>query len=107
MNAGGSQPCPMNRSSHDAATITGLCRSVSARDGSRASRQPLTFNVTLTLTRHGRVPHHKDQRMTDQTDLTDTVAVAGDRIRSIVERIERLEEEIKHLMDAKKAVFGE
>ncbi|MDP4023359.1 DUF2312 domain-containing protein [Methylobacterium sp. NEAU 140] len=41
------------------------------------------------------------------TDLTDTAAVAGDRIRSIVERVERLEEEIKDLMEAKKEVFAE
>ncbi len=36
------------------------------------------------------------------TDMTDTVAVAGDRIRSIIERIERIEEEIKDLMETKK-----
>ncbi|WP_267355176.1 MULTISPECIES: DUF2312 domain-containing protein [unclassified Methylobacterium] len=41
------------------------------------------------------------------TDLTDTVGVAGDRIRSIIERVERLEEEIKDLMEAKKEVFAE
>ncbi|WP_449411837.1 DUF2312 domain-containing protein [Methylobacterium komagatae] len=41
------------------------------------------------------------------TDMTDTVAVAGDRIRSIIERIERIEEEIKDLMEAKKEVFAE
>jgi uncharacterized protein (UPF0335 family) len=41
------------------------------------------------------------------TDMTDTVGVAGDRIRSIIERVERLEEEIKDLMEAKKEVFAE
>jgi uncharacterized protein (UPF0335 family) len=41
------------------------------------------------------------------TDMTDTVAVAGDRIRSIIERIERIEEEIKDLMETKKEVFAE
>ena len=38
------------------------------------------------------------------TDMTDTVGVAGDRIRSIIERVERLEEEIKDLMEAKKEI---
>ncbi|OHV14602.1 hypothetical protein BK022_25345 [Methylorubrum extorquens] len=38
------------------------------------------------------------------TDTTDTVGVAGERIRSIVERIE---EEIKDLMEAKKEIFAE
>ena len=41
------------------------------------------------------------------TDMTDTVGVAGDRIRSIIERVERLEEEIKDLTEAKKEVFAE
>ena len=41
------------------------------------------------------------------TDITDSVGVAGDRIRSIIERVERLEEEIKDLMEAKKEVFAE
>lgn len=41
------------------------------------------------------------------TDMTDTVAVAGDRIRSIIERIERLDEEIKDLNETKKEVFAE
>jgi uncharacterized protein (UPF0335 family) len=40
------------------------------------------------------------------TDMTDTVGIAGDRIRSIIERVERLEEEIKDLMEAKKEVFA-
>ena len=40
-------------------------------------------------------------------DMTDTVGVAGDRIRSIIERVERLEEEIKDLMEAKKEIFAE
>ncbi|PXW51397.1 uncharacterized protein (UPF0335 family) [Methylobacterium sp. B4] len=41
------------------------------------------------------------------SDTTDTVGVAGDRIRSIIERIERLDEEIKDLMETKKEIFGE
>lgn len=40
-------------------------------------------------------------------DTTDTVGVAGERIRSIIERIERVEEEIKDLMEAKKEIFAE
>ncbi|MBD8909401.1 GapR family DNA-binding domain-containing protein [Methylorubrum zatmanii] len=39
--------------------------------------------------------------------MTDTVAVAGDRIRSIIEPIERIEEEVKDPMEAKKKVFAE
>lgn len=39
--------------------------------------------------------------------MTDTVAVAGDRIRSIIEPIERIEEEVKDPMEAKKEVFAE
>ncbi|MER2266472.1 DUF2312 domain-containing protein [Methylobacterium oxalidis] len=39
--------------------------------------------------------------------MTDTVGIAGDRIRSIVERVERVEEEIKDLMEAKKEIFLE
>ncbi|GJE75632.1 MULTISPECIES: DUF2312 domain-containing protein [Methylorubrum] len=41
------------------------------------------------------------------SDTTDTVGIAGDRIRSIIERIERLDEEIKDLMETKKEIFGE
>jgi uncharacterized protein (UPF0335 family) len=41
------------------------------------------------------------------SDTTDTLAVAGDRIRSIIERIERIEEEIKDLMETKKEIFAE
>jgi len=40
-------------------------------------------------------------------DTTDTVGIAGDRIRSIIERIEKVEEEIKDLMEAKKEIFME
>jgi uncharacterized protein (UPF0335 family) len=36
-----------------------------------------------------------------------TVGIAGDRIRSIVERIEHIEEEIKALNEGKKEVFQE
>ncbi|GJD96666.1 DUF2312 domain-containing protein [Methylobacterium iners] len=40
-------------------------------------------------------------------DTIDTVGVAGDRIRSIIERVEKVEEEIKDLMEAKKEIFLE
>ena len=41
------------------------------------------------------------------SDTINTVGVAGDRIRSIIERVERVEEEIKDLMEAKKEIFLE
>ena len=39
--------------------------------------------------------------------MSDTVGIAGDRIRSFVERIEQIENEIKDLNEAKKEVFSE
>ena len=39
--------------------------------------------------------------------MTDTVGIAGDRIRSLVERIEHIEEEIKALNEGKKEIFAE
>jgi len=39
--------------------------------------------------------------------MTDSVGIAGDRIRSIIERVEKVEEEIKDLMEAKKEIFLE
>ena len=39
--------------------------------------------------------------------MTDTIGIAGDRIRSIVERVEQVDEEIKALMEAKKEIFAE
>jgi len=41
------------------------------------------------------------------SDTIDTVGIAGDRIRSIIERVEKVEEEIKDLMEAKKEIFME
>ena len=41
------------------------------------------------------------------SDTIDTVGVAGDRIRSIIERVERVEEEIKDLTEGKKEIFLE
>jgi uncharacterized protein (UPF0335 family) len=39
--------------------------------------------------------------------MTDTAAIPGDRIRSFIERIERIDEEIKALNEGKKEVFAE
>ncbi len=39
--------------------------------------------------------------------MADTVGVAGDRIRSFIERIEHIEEEIKALNEGKKEIFAE
>ena len=39
--------------------------------------------------------------------MSDTVGVAGDRIRSFVERIEQIEAELKELAEAKKEIFSE
>ncbi len=39
--------------------------------------------------------------------MSDSVGIAGDRIRSFVERIEHLEEEIQGLNEGKKEVFAE
>ena len=39
--------------------------------------------------------------------MTDTVGIAGDRIRSLIERIEHIEEEIKALNEGKREIFAE
>ena len=39
--------------------------------------------------------------------MTDTVGLAGDRIRSFIERVEQIDEEAKALNEAKKEVFSE
>ena len=39
--------------------------------------------------------------------MTDTVGIAGDRIRSFIERVEHIDEEIKALNEGKKEVFSE
>lgn len=39
--------------------------------------------------------------------MTDATSVAADQLKSIVERIERLEEDIKAINDDKKEVYGE
>ena len=39
--------------------------------------------------------------------MSETVGIAGDRIRSFVERIEQIETELKELAEAKKEIFSE
>jgi uncharacterized protein (UPF0335 family) len=39
--------------------------------------------------------------------MSDTVGIAGDRIRSLIERVEHIEEEIKALNEGKKEIFAE
>ena len=39
--------------------------------------------------------------------MSGSVGVAGDRIRSFIERVEQIEEEIKALTEGKKEVFAE
>ena len=39
--------------------------------------------------------------------MADTVGIAGDRIRSFIERVEQIEEELKALNEGKKEVFAE
>ena len=39
--------------------------------------------------------------------MRDTIGIAGDRIRSFVERIEQIETELKELTEAKKEIFSE
>jgi uncharacterized protein (UPF0335 family) len=39
--------------------------------------------------------------------MTDTIGISGDRIRSFIERIEHVDEEIKGLNEGKKEAFAE
>jgi uncharacterized protein (UPF0335 family) len=39
--------------------------------------------------------------------MSDTIGISGDRIRSFIERIEHIDEEIKGLNDGKKEAFAE
>ena len=39
--------------------------------------------------------------------MTDTAGLSGDRIRSLIERVKRIDEEIKALSEGKKEVFAE
>ena len=75
-----------------------------ARRAAAAIRTAPGLNDLVSLFREGAPP---DQPGVSMSDTTDTVGVAGDRIRSIIERIERLDEEIKDLMETKKEIFAE
>jgi uncharacterized protein (UPF0335 family) len=46
-------------------------------------------------------------RVDERESMTDQVSVAGDRIRSFVERVEHLDAELQELMELKKQVFAE
>jgi uncharacterized protein (UPF0335 family) len=39
--------------------------------------------------------------------MTDTAGIPGDRIRSFIERVEHIDEEVKELNEGKKEVFAE
>ena len=39
--------------------------------------------------------------------MSDTIGISGDRIRSFIERIEHIDEEIKRLNEGKKEAFAE
>ena len=39
--------------------------------------------------------------------MTDTIGISGDRIRSFIERVEHIDEEIRGLNEAKKEAFAE
>ena len=39
--------------------------------------------------------------------MTDTIGISGDRIRSFIERIEHIDEEVKGLNEGKKEAFAE
>lgn len=39
--------------------------------------------------------------------MTDTIGIPGDRIRSFIERVEHIDEEIKALKEGKKQVLAE
>ncbi len=39
--------------------------------------------------------------------MSNTVGIAGDRIRSFIERVEHIEEELKALNEGKKEIFAE
>ena len=51
--------------------------------------------------------HMSDVTDQDQEQDTDVGGIAADRLRSIIERVERLEEERKALADDIKDIFGE
>src|ERR687897_2421394 len=52
-------------------------------------------------------PSGAPQSFLEGGTMSDTVGVAGDRIRSFVERIEQLDTELQELNEQKKEVFAE
>jgi len=64
----------------------------------------LSDRINITVTISALASHRIHQ---ERPCMTDTVGIAGDRIRSIVERIEFIEEEIKALSEGKKEIFQE
>jgi uncharacterized protein (UPF0335 family) len=43
----------------------------------------------------------------EEESMTNSVGIAGDRIRSFIERVEHIEEELKELAEGKKEIFAE
>jgi uncharacterized protein (UPF0335 family) len=43
----------------------------------------------------------------EDEEMSDTVAIAGSRIRSLVERIEQVDTELQELNESKKEIFAE
>ena len=60
---------------------------------------PVNLSVTFAV-----VPY---LRINERRHMTDTVGIAGDRIRSFIERIEHIDEEIKALNEGKKEALSE
>jgi hypothetical protein len=65
----------------------------------RVSRNLINFSVTFVA-----VPC---EPLKWGAGMADTAGIPGDRIRSFIERVERIDEEIKALNDGKKEVFTE
>ncbi len=68
-----------------------------------ASAGDLDDSINLSLT-FAALPYGLLKR---GADMTDTAGIPGDRIRSFIERVERIDEEIKALNEGKKDVFAE
>jgi uncharacterized protein (UPF0335 family) len=83
---------------NDGPTHDGLCLAKKRRIGRGALTSRLPKPTRL------RVGTAQGESM---SDTIDTVGIVGDRIRSIIERVEKVEEEIKDLMEAKKEIFLE
>jgi uncharacterized protein (UPF0335 family) len=60
---------------------------------------PVNLSVTFAA-----IPY---LRTNERRHMIDTVGIAGDRIRSFIERVEHIDEEIKALNEGKKEVWSE